>query len=164
MSATTIRRRASQKPQTPLGDEIDALEERQKQLFVEHAAYEKRMKDSLEKLQKMSKKTIATMNQLREDVLETEKFDKELINEDIVSVRSEHATTIETWWNTNIASSVDAKIKSNSLFHHFQEKTRAITITSDMFKTTLKTMLREDEIQHGKLQKSQYTILGYKFV
>ena len=90
MSATTIRRRASQKPQTPLGDEIDALEERQKQLFVEHAAYEKRMKDSLEKLQKMSKKTIATMNQLREDVLETKKILKEVINEVNMLPRLKH--------------------------------------------------------------------------
>ena len=39
MATTTIRRRASQKPRTPLDDEIDALEERQKQLYVEHAAW-----------------------------------------------------------------------------------------------------------------------------
>ena len=52
--------------------------------------YEKRMKDSLEKLQKMSKKTIATMNQLREDVLETKKILKEVINEVNMLPRLKH--------------------------------------------------------------------------
>ena len=39
MATTTIQRRVTKKSRTPLDDEIDALEERQKQLFIEHDAW-----------------------------------------------------------------------------------------------------------------------------
>ena len=123
--------------------------------------YEKRVKDGMDKLHKISKKTIASMTQLKEDVLETEKYIREMMNDDIGNVRSEHLTTVEEWWTEHAVVCDNTKIKSNSLFEHFQEKTKATLITGDMFKTLMKTLLREDEIQYGKLQKSQYTILGY---
>ena len=123
--------------------------------------YEKRVKDGMDKLHKISKKTIASMTQLKEDVLETENYIREMMYDDIGNVRSEHLTTVEEWWTEHAVVCDNTKIKSNSLFEHFQEKTKATLITGDMFKTLMKTLLREDEIQYGKLQKSQYTILGY---
>ena len=123
--------------------------------------YEKRMKDSLEKLQKMSKKTIATMNQLREDVLETERFVKELINDDVALVRNEHNITVEQWWNSNIVVCEGAKVKSNCLYDHFQQQTQSVSITNDMFKVMLKALVQDDQIRCCKQNKSQYTILGY---
>ena len=130
-------------------------------VLVSYKRYEKRVNDSMEKLQKMTKKTTATMNQLRDDILETEKFIKELINEDVANVRNEHNTTVEEWLNAAVVVCDGGKIKSNILYNNFQEKTQSTTITIDMFKTMLKTILRDDQIQCGKQQKSHYTILGY---
>ena len=123
--------------------------------------YEKRIKESMERLQKMSKKTIATMNQLREDVLETERFVKELINDDVALVRNEHNITVEQWWNPNIVVCEGAKVKSNCLYDHFQQQTQSVSITNDMFKVMLKALVQNDQIQCGKQAKSQYTIVGF---
>ena len=126
------------------------------------------MKTYVTKLQKSSKKSMATLQQqtailqqLREDLLDSESTIRDMMNDDLSLVRDEHSTTVEEWWRERVVPTEGAKTKTNSLYQEFQKQTAASTISCDMFKIILKAMLSEDEILVGKLEKSQYTVIGY---
>ena len=130
--------------------------------------YESRMKTYVTKLQKSSKKSMATLQQqtailqqLREDLLDSDSTIRDMMNDDLSFVKDEHSTVVEEWWRECVVPTEGVKIKTNILYQEFQKQTTATSISVDMFKTILKAMLSENEIVVGKLEKSQYTVIGY---
>ena len=130
--------------------------------------YESRMKTYVTKLQKSSKKSMATLQQqtailqqLREDLLDSDSTIRDMMNDDLSFVKDEHSTVVEEWWREHVIPTEGVKIKTNILYQEFQKQTTATSISVDMFKTILKAMLSENEIVVGKLEKSQYTVIGY---
>jgi hypothetical protein len=123
--------------------------------------FEKRVKESVVDLQKSLNKTLSTMNQIREDVLEHEKHLKNMLFDDLMSIRDEHATTVQEWWDAHVVRKDGCRIKSNELQAHFEQTKGPTTIKSDQFKTILKTLVSSEELHLPKMDKSQITIVGY---
>ena len=123
--------------------------------------FEKRVKDSVADLQKSWKKTLSTMNQMREDVLDHERHLKNMLFDDLMSIRDEHATTIQEWWDAHVVRKDGGKLKSNELQAHFEKTKGPTTIKSDQFKTILKTLVSAEQLQIPKMDKSQITVTGY---
>ena len=132
------------------------------EVLKNYQRYEKRIKENMIQLHKVSKKTIASMNQLRDDVLDTEKFIVNMINEDMMNVRNEHSTLVQEWWGEHVVAHSGAKIKSSALYEHFTGIHATTSIKSDMFKSVLKAMLQEDQLHFPKTEKSPWTILGFR--
>ena len=129
--------------------------------------YESRMKTHITKLQKSSKKSMTTLQQqasilqqMKEDLLESENILRDMMNDDLSAVLDEHSVMVKEWWDMHMVQTEGAKIKTNALYSEFH-KTTASALTVDMFKMILKSFLSENEVIVGKQEKSQYTMVGY---
>jgi hypothetical protein len=101
---------------------------------------------------------------MREDVLDHEKHLKNMLFDDLMSIRDEHATTIQEWWDAHVVRKDGAKVKSNELQAHFEKTKGPTTIKSDQFKTILKTLVSAEQLHIPKMDKSQITVVGYAFL
>ena len=72
------------------------------------------------------------------------------------------------WWRENTTKQDGHKLKSTDIHKKFvsNEENRRNGIDIDMFKQILRSIpsLDNGEIVRGKTDKSQYIILGYKFI
>jgi hypothetical protein len=132
------------------------------EVLCNYKRYEKRVKENVEKLSKLCKKTKAAVAQIQEDVNEVERTVQDMMNENILEIRNEHATAVEQWWSESMAETEGGKIKSNVLYTHFVQTKGPTSIKMDMFKNILKGMLPAHCLQLPKVDKSQYVILGFK--
>jgi len=123
--------------------------------------FEKRVKEAADQLQKTWKKTKTTMNQLKEDMLETEKHIKGIMIQDLMAIRDEHTTTVQEWWEEWVVEKVGTKIRSNELYEHFVKTKEGTSIKNDQFKMILKEIVASDHLQLPKLERSQYVVLDY---
>jgi DNA integrity scanning protein DisA with diadenylate cyclase activity len=125
--------------------------------------FEKRVKESADQLQKSWKKTKTTMNQLREDMLDTEKHIKGMMIQDLMAIRDEHTTTVQEWWDEWVVETpgVTIKLRSNELYEHFIKTKGATSIKNDQFKMILKEIVPVDHLQLPKHDRYQYVVAGY---
>jgi hypothetical protein len=125
--------------------------------------FEKRVKESADQLQKSWKKTKTTMNQLREDMLDTEKHIKGMMIQDLMAIRDEHTTTVQEWWDEWVVETpgVTIKLRSNELYEHFVKTKGPTSIKNDQFKMILKEIVSSDHLQLPKHDRYQYVVMGY---
>ena len=133
------------------------------QVLSDCKKFEKRVKENVEKLIKLCKKTKMTMVQMQGDVAEVERAIHDILNENVLEIQEEHAAVVKQWWTESMMETTGGKVKSNALYEHFVQVKGPTSINTDMFKSLLKEMLPADRVQLPKIDKSQYAVLGYKF-
>jgi hypothetical protein len=125
--------------------------------------YEKSVKENLDCLHKLAKKTQASIKQVSEDFGEVEKRIVSMISNDVLNVRDEHAKLVEEWWEMTMVPLENGRIKTNVLYERFKAHHTDTSISCDMFKLTLKNILPAEKLQLPKMDKSQYTVIGYSW-
>jgi hypothetical protein len=127
-----------------------------------------RVRNLLNKMRVQSKERFATLNQLTENFKATDADIMDCLNEEIRDVRENHIEIVSRWWSENLIRAQGSKVKSNDLHKIFisDHDNRKYSIDMDMFKNILRSMeiLKEEEIERGKTDKAQYTIIGYKII
>jgi hypothetical protein len=130
--------------------------------------YELKVKQIYERLKNLSKQrhnillqSIENMNLLKNNFIETEKTDIELINQNIMSIHDLYKDTIREWWNANIIEKEGNKLKTDNLYNVFTENDENKRIDKEVFRDILSTFVKEEEITKGKQAKTQYTIMNY---
>jgi hypothetical protein len=126
--------------------------------------YEKRIKEHVEKMQKLSKRTLSSIQQVQEHALEMETHIMSLLQDDLLHIRDEHTSMVETWWKEHVQQDPHATIKSNVLYDAFKLYSPETSMTNDMFKMILKAWLPKEHVQIPSKQKYQYTIVGYRLI
>jgi hypothetical protein len=132
------------------------------QLLANYKRYERHVNEVALRLVKQNKQINATMSQLKNDLLENEKIVNDIIRADMLNVRNDHSTMVEEWFHVTTELSDGSKIKSNTLYELFTTANSGTSITLDMFKSILKSIIPSDQLQLPKLEKSQYILVGYK--
>lgn len=130
--------------------------------------YEIRVKQIYERLNNLSKQrhsillqSIENMNQLKNNFVETDKTDIELVNRHILDINELHTETIKEWWEKHIVIMEGSKLKTDQLYSKFIENEENRRIDKEVFRDILCTFVKEEEIQKGKLAKTQYTLVNY---
>jgi hypothetical protein len=103
------------------------------------------------------------MNQLKNNFVETDKTDIELVNRHISDINELHKEVIQEWWEQNIVEKEGNKLKTDNIYSKFIEKDENKRIDKEVFRDILCTFVKEEEIKRGKQTKTQYTILNYAF-
>ena len=107
--------------------------------------------------------SIENMNQLKNNFVETDKTDIELVNRHISDINDLHKEVIKEWWEQNIVEKEGNKLKTDNIYSKFIEKDENKRIDKEVFRDILCTFVKEEEIKRGKQTKTQYTILNYAF-
>jgi len=130
--------------------------------------YELRVKQIYEKLNNLSKQrhsilmqSLENVNQLKNNFIETDKIDIELVRQDILSIHELHTDTIREWWSSKVMEKVGHKVKTDNLYALFVEEEDHRCIDKEVFREILCTFVKEDEITRGKQSKTQYTFTNY---
>ena len=122
-----------------------------------------RIRSIMDKMMRKSKERYATLKQLKDNFDDTERDIKDVLNDELMNIRTSHEELIGKFWKENMEKSEGVKTKTNVLYNAFCEceinKQQGIDL--DMFKQIMKSMLNENEIVIGKT-KTQHTILNYK--
>jgi len=125
-----------------------------------------RVRTILNRMRVQSKERFATLNQLTENFKATDADIMDCLNDEIRDVRENHIEIVSKWWNENLIKFSGSKVKSNELHKIFllNSENKKYGIDMDMFKNIIRSMdiLKDDEIERGKTDKGQYTIIGYK--
>jgi len=137
--------------------------ENDSQALANYKRYEKKVKECVERSTKLCKKALASAKQTVDDLTETLKATQDIMNEHVLDVRHEHASTLEQWWAEALQPVENGKLKSNVLYDRFVQDKGPTSITMDMFKCMLRTLLPPDKLQLPKTEKSQYTVVGFGF-
>jgi hypothetical protein len=124
-----------------------------------------RIRAIMDKMMRKSKERYATLKQLKDNFDDTERDIKDLLNDEILNIRTSHEEVIDKWWKKTIIRVEGTKIKTNVIYNSFCEcefnKQQGIDI--DIFKQIIKSMLNDDDIVVGKT-KTQHTIINYKMI
>lgn len=133
------------------------------EVLDKYRRYERKMNDILARLVKQNKQINATIQQLKSDFSENEKLVNEMLHEDVMSLRNEHTLIVEDWFHERLERSEGSKIKSNIMYEKFIQTRGECGITVEMFKSILKQICNQENLQLPKQEKSQYILLGYRF-
>ncbi len=124
-----------------------------------------RIRAIIDKMMRKSRERYATLKQLKDNFDDTERDIKDLLNDEILNIRTSHEEVIDKWWKKTIIRVEGTKIKTNVIYNCFCEcefnKQQGIDI--DIFKQIIKSMLNENDIVVGKT-KTQHTIINYKMI
>lgn len=124
-----------------------------------------RIRSIMDKMMRKSKERYATLKQLKDNFDDTERDIKDVLNDELMNIRTSHEELIGKFWKENMEKSEGVKTKTNVLYNAFCEceinKQQGIDL--DMFKQIMKSMLNENEIVIGKT-KASHTVLNYKMI
>ena len=125
-----------------------------------------RVRDIISKMTIKSKERYAYLTQMKDNFDETDRYIRDLLNDEIINIRNVHEETIEKWWRNNMEKSEGGKLKTNIIYNAFCEcdENKHCGIDIDIFKPIIKSMLNENDIVLGKTGKAQHTVLNYKIM
>jgi hypothetical protein len=135
-------------------------------LLDKYKKNETRIKNIVEKMLKKSKERFSTLCQLKDNFDETERDLKELLNDEIISIYDQHSKHVKNWWDTNIKTQENHKLKSKQIFHRFMcdDENKNTGISLDAFKCITKGFISDDNIvTTGKTDKGEYIYLNINF-
>jgi hypothetical protein len=130
--------------------------------------YELRVKNIYERLHTLSKQrnsillqSIENLNHLKNNFIETDKTDIELINRYISDIGEIQEERIKEWWNANIVFKDGNKLKSDEIYKRFVAIDENKDMDKSLFREILCHLVKEDEVKKGKGEKTQYTFTNY---
>ena len=123
-------------------------------LLNKYKKNELRIRDIVDKMTKNTRERDATIKQLKENFIEGDRFLREILNNEIMDVRSTQMEMVENWWKENIKEEKGGSLRSTLIYGRFMENNQAeamgIHITEELFKTIILSFLDKDDIIMGK--------------
>ena len=124
-----------------------------------------RIRAIIDKMMRKSRERYATLKQLKDNFDDTERDIKDILNDEILNIRASHEELIGKWWEDNMVTNENGKLKTNIIYNSFCEcefnKQQGIDI--EIFKQIIKSRLNDNDIVIGKT-KAQHHILNYKIM
>lgn len=132
-------------------------------LLGKYKKNDKRVREIINKMMIKSKERYAYLTQMKDNFDETDRYIRDLLNDEIINIRNVHEEAIEKWWRDNMEKSEGGKLKTNIIYNAFCEcdENKHCGIDIDIFKPIIKSILNENDIILGK-GKTQHTVLNYK--
>ena len=137
-------------------------------LLNKYKKNELRIRDIVDKMTKNTRERDATLKQLKENFIEGDRFLREILNNEIMDVRSTQIEMVENWWRENIKEEKGGSLSSMLIYGRFMENNQAevlgIHITEELFKTIIMSFFDKDNIIIGKSKKTPPRIKDVGFM
>ena len=129
-------------------------------ILTKYRKNEIRIRSIVEKMTKISRERDATFKQLRENFDDSDRCLRDLLNDEIMNIRTIQTETIEKWWRDNVKYQEGGLLKSNVIYNKFleNEDILGLNITEEMFKIIIKTIVKEDDLTIFQGKKTPYRI------
>ena len=129
-------------------------------VLTKYRKNEIRIRNIVEKMTKITRERDATFKQLRENFDDSDRCLRDLLNDEIMNIRTIQTETIEKWWRDNIKIQEGGLLKSNVIYNKFleNEDILGLNITEEMFKIIIKTIVKEDDLTIFQGKKTPYRI------
>ena len=125
-----------------------------------------RIKKIAENMTQEIKNSYTSINQIKENINNLEKNTREILNDEIMSVREHQTEIVMGWWKDNIEPSpppTGGQLKTKALYDKFKatdDNDKKVDV--DSFKIILKSFLDEKDVEI-KNERSQYIIRNVKW-
>jgi hypothetical protein len=132
-------------------------------LLDKYKKNDKRIRAIIDKMMRKSRERYATLKQLKDNFDDTERDIKDILNDEILNIRTTHEELVCRWFESNMEKTEKGKIKTNLIYSSFCECDENKQVSIDIFKQIIRGMLNENEFFVGKTKQS-HTILNYKLI
>jgi hypothetical protein len=122
-----------------------------------------RIKNIVDIMMKKSKERHALINQMKQNFEETDNYTREILSNEIISIQENHKEILKTWWEKNIITKENSKLKTKTIYEEFikDENNKNSGINLELFKNLIKLLLPpNDYVRIGKTEKSDYNVLN----
>lgn len=137
-------------------------------LLNKYKKNEIRIRDIVDKMTKNTRERDATIKQLKENFIEGDRFLREILNNEIMDIRSTQIEMVENWWKENIKKVDGGVLRSNVIYGRFMDShpidAMGINITEELFKTIILSFLDKDDIILGKSKNTPPRIKDVGFI
>ena len=127
---------------------------------------EDRIRNVVENMNRLSKERYAIMKQMNENFENQDKYNRELITNEVIYIQDIRKEMVVEWWRQNMIYKMDSVSKTDKLYHLFGEMNNGAEqrISKEEFKQIVLEIVKEDNVVKGKTAKTQYTIRNWDVI
>jgi hypothetical protein len=125
---------------------------------------EDRIRVVAENMNRLSKERYAIMKQMNENFENQDKYNRELITNEVIYIQDIRKEMVIEWWSQNMIYKMDSVSKTDKLYHLFGEMNNGAEqrISKEEFKQIIVEIVKEENVVKGKTAKTQYTIRNWE--